>query len=121
MRSAQKGSILQDWKVLDDVAQLEQIIEDSHEKPVVLFKHSVSCGISSMIKHQLESSWEFDAAKLDFYYLDLLAHRPISNQIAEQFGVVHQSPQIIVIRNGHATFDTSHHAINNEKIRAAID
>lgn len=109
-----------DWKVLESEKQLAQAIQDSHEKPVVLFKHSVTCGISAGAKHRLESGWNFDGADLDFYYLDLLAHRPISNKIAEDLGVMHQSPQIIVLKNGKAVFDTSHHRINVQAIESVL-
>lgn len=107
---------LSDWKVLESEKQLEQAIQDSHDKPVVLFKHSVTCGISAGAKHRLESGWNFDGADLDFYYLDLLANRPISNKIAEDLGVLHQSPQLIVLKNGKAVFNTSHHRINVQAI-----
>ncbi len=108
------------WKVLDKIEQLEQIKKDSHQKPVVLFKHSISCGISGMSKHKLESDWDFTAEDLDFYYLDLINYRPISNKIASLFDVIHQSPQIIVVKDGKAVFNTSHHQISVEGIRQAI-
>lgn len=117
-KSQQQG--ISDWKVLETEAQLAAAIEASHEKPVVLFKHSVTCGISAGAKHRLESAWDFDKEELDFYYLDLLAFRPISNKIAEDLGVIHQSPQIIVLRNGKAIFDASHHRINAQIIHGVI-
>jgi len=118
--SAQQAEVFGDWKVLDNLSQLDQIVKDSHEKPVVLFKHSIRCGTSSMIKHQLEGGWNFEGEDLDFYYLDLINYRAISNEIADRFGIVHQSPQIIVLMNGKATYDTSHHMISVDVIRSAI-
>ena len=120
MFSIQQEEIFNAWKVLDKMEQLDQIIEDSYKKPVVLFKHSIRCGTSAMIKHQLEGNWNLKAEDLDFYYLDLITYRPISNAIASQFNVLHQSPQILVIRNGQSVFDTSHHMINLDRIRVAI-
>ena len=108
------------WKVLDQLDQLDQIVKDSFQKPVVLFKHSISCGISGMSKHQLESDWDFTEEDLDFYYLDLINHRPVSNKIASLFDVIHQSPQIIVVKDGKAVFNTSHHQISVQGIRQAI-
>ncbi|MEM8526251.1 MAG: bacillithiol system redox-active protein YtxJ [Bacteroidota bacterium] len=119
--SAQQAEVFGDWRVLNDLSQLDQIVKDSHDKPVVLFKHSIRCGTSSMIKHQLESGWDFSADDLDFYYLDLINYRAISNEIADRFGIVHQSPQIIVLKNGKATYDTSHHMISVEGIHSAVD
>ncbi len=111
---------VEDWKVLNQTNQLDEIIEISFQKPVVIFKHSISCGISAMAKHQLEHNWTFDAADLDFYYLDLINHRAISNKIETQFGVYHQSPQLIVVKNGEAIFNTSHHRVNMEVLKKAI-
>lgn len=109
------------WKVLSTMEQLDEIVEDSKKKPVVLFKHSLTCGISAGAKHGLESKWDFNEDELDFYYLDLLNLRPISNEIANRFGVIHQSPQVIVIANGKAVFDTSHHRISVPALRSAIE
>jgi len=110
-----------DWKVLNNITQLDQIDQASADHPVVLFKHSVTCGISSGAKYRLETDWASFPENAEFYYLDLLAHRPISNEIARRYGVTHQSPQIIVIKDGKAQYDTSHHAINIGSIaRAAL-
>ena len=113
-------SMPSDWHELTELGQLETIKAESNEKPVVIFKHSVTCGISAGAKYQLESDWDFNPTDFKFYYLDLLAHRPVSNKIAEEFGVVHQSPQVIVIKNGQAVADTSHHAIRKSKLAAML-
>ena len=117
MFNSREEEIHSDWKRLEEMGQLNQIDKDSENKPIVLLKHSTSCGISAMIKYQLEKDWDFKPAEIDFYYLDLLAFRSISNQIAERYNVIHQSPQIIVIKNGRAVYNTSHHmiSINNLK------
>lgn len=109
---ASQASGVQDWKSLSDIKQLDQVAQDSHERPIVLFKHSTTCGISAGAKHRLESNWEEVNSEMDFYYLDLLSYRSISNGIAERWGVRHQSPQIIVIKNDKAVYDTSHGSIN---------
>jgi len=57
---------------------------------------------------------------LDFYYLDLLTYRPISNEIAEKFSVTHQSPQILVIKNGNAVFNNSHHSISADSLKEGL-
>ena len=105
------------WIELTDENQIEQIAGNSFEKPCVIFKHSVSCGISLHIMHKLENNWDFDNDDLNFYYLDLLAHRNISNKIAEYFGVLHQSPQILIIKNGKAISHFSHQAISIDQIK----
>jgi len=108
------------WKNLESLDDLHQIVEDSKQKPIVLFKHSTRCGISQHAKHRLESEWDFKEGKLDFYYLDLLKHRDVSNEIADQFNVVHQSPQIIILKNEQAVYHISHNAISVDRIKEVI-
>lgn len=115
-----KSSLPADWKIIETDLQLQAAIDESHQKPVVIFKHSVTCGISAGAKHRLEEGWDFQKDELSFYYLDLLSYRGISNKIADQLGVTHQSPQVIVIKNGAAVFDTSHHAVSVAALRQAI-
>lgn len=116
-RKTRDSDIHEDWKVIESETQLQAAIEESFEKPVVLFKHSVSCGISGGVKYGLEKDWDFTADDLSFYYLDLLSFRPISNKIANDLGVMHQSPQVVLLKNGKAVFNASHHAISVSALR----
>lgn len=108
------------WKNLNSINQLEDIQVESKDKLTVLFKHSTRCGISLHAKHKLESDWNFKEGDLNFYYLDLLNHRDVSNEIAQRYNVVHQSPQIILLKGGEAIFDTSHNAISTKAIKSYL-
>ena len=108
------------WMVLTDVMQLEELATVSANKPVLIFKHSTRCGISRMVLKQFEKEYDFDESRLQPYFLDLLSHRDISNAIAERFQVVHQSPQILVIKNGKCIFAASHHEINAVSLQDKI-
>lgn len=109
-----------DWELLNSADGLEQIKAQSMEKPQVIFKHSTRCSISSMAKRRLERTWNIDESKATIHYLDLIAYRAISNQIASDFGVTHQSPQILIIKNGGAVFNTSHNDIDVETINEQL-
>ena len=98
------------WIHLTDEEQLKQIISQSEAKPQVIFKHSTRCSISSVAFQRLQKAQQPEG--IDFYYLDLLAHRPLSNKITEVFRVHHESPQILVIRDGQCIYDESHLAIS---------
>jgi bacillithiol system protein YtxJ len=98
------------WTHLTDEDQLKQIAANSEKKPQVIFKHSTRCNISSVALKRLQK--ELIPDNIDFYYLDLLAHRNISNSIADIFQVHHESPQILVINNGECVYDESHLGIN---------
>ena len=84
------------WIPLNSVEQLDLIHEVSFVKPQVIFKHSTTCSISNMAFARFERSAAPDT--IDFYYLDLLNFRAISNSIAEKFKVHHESPQVILLK-----------------------
>ena len=100
------------WKPLTEVSQLDTIAEDSKTNPVAIYKHSTTCGISRMVLRQIESTYDIAPNQLDIYYLDLKAYREVSNEVAARFQVIHQSPQMIVIKNGTAVYNDSHGGVN---------
>ncbi|RYD53060.1 MAG: bacillithiol system redox-active protein YtxJ [Sphingobacteriales bacterium] len=102
------------WNILSEIAQLDGLKEESRQKPVVIFKHSIRCSISSMAKSRLERSQAPEG--VSFYYLDLINNRALSNQVAETFGVHHESPQVLLLRNGDCVYDESHNGIDMQEI-----
>ena len=97
------------WIPLQNESQLEALLEDSKIKLQMIYKHSTSCGISSMVKRQLEQSLGALDMQASVYYLDLLSYRSVSNQVAKQFQVLHQSPQLILIKNGVVVAHDAHY------------
>lgn len=108
------------WIPLESMEQLEVIREKSHTKPAVIFKHSTSCSISSMAKYRIDDHWDFDADDVDLYYLDLLRYRAISNEVAEKFSVHHESPQLILIKDGEVIYDASHLDITVDELKESF-
>ena len=100
------------WIPLTSLDQLENISKESHIKPVAIFKHSTRCGISRMALRQFEKQLNIEMSSVKLYYLDLLLYRDISNEIASGFKVSHQSPQLIILKNGKAIHKSSHHDID---------
>lgn len=109
------------WKVLDDKMQIDHAIEASNEKPVVIFKHSTRCGISRMVLNQFQNNADFDEDRVLLLYLDLLAHRDISDEISNRFGILHQSPQLIILRNEEVVHHSSHSAIVPSAVEQVLD
>jgi|SRR5690554_5267745 len=101
-----------DWINLTDLQQIEEIITDSYERTVVIFKHSTRCSISRFALSRFERDFLFTKEEMLPFYLDLLSFREISNELANRFDVEHQSPQIIVVKNGKAIYAVSHENIN---------
>jgi bacillithiol system protein YtxJ len=110
-----------DWIKLENLSQLEQIKKISTEKPVLIFKHSTRCSISSMAFDRLLRNWkQEDTEKVTPFFLDLIRYRNISDQISSVFGVYHQSPQIILIKEGQAIYDNSHMGISYPDIMSKV-
>lgn len=100
------------WIPLNNVAQLAHIEKKSAVKTQVIFKHSTRCGISSMVMKQFVDAYALTEKDLDLYYLDLLSHRDVSNEVGYKFQVMHESPQLLVIKNGEVVKYVSHGTIN---------
>lgn len=102
------------WIDLHTEIQLEEIRKKSSDRPQIIFKHSTRCSTSRLVKSRLERSESPQA--FDFYYLDLLKHRPVSDKVTETFRVYHESPQVLVIRNGECIYAENHLGINMDEI-----
>lgn len=99
------------WVAFEHMDQLEMIIQESWQKPVLIFKHSTRCIISKTALSNFENEFNFED-KITLYFLDLLKYRTISNEVAETFMLTHQSPQILLIKNGIFIYNASHESID---------
>lgn len=108
------------WINLKDLGQINEIITISEEKPVVIFKHSTRCSVSRMALKQFENEFKLQD-KMDAYFLDLIENRDISNEIALKFEVVHQSPQLLLIKNGKCIYNISHSDIDAVFLNQFLD
>lgn len=109
------------WIQLNNFEQLAQLNEESQAQPVLIFKHSTRCSISRASLDRLERNWQdAEMAAVKPYFLDLLNYRDLSSGIAKQYGIQHESPQVIIISKGEPVLDLSHFAIEYEEIRRKI-
>ena len=99
------------WTPLISVEEINTIKEISKNQSILIFKHSTRCGISRMIIKQFESLFNEENKQLKVYYLDLLNFREVSSKLSEVFQVIHQSPQLLVIKNGISIYNESHYEI----------
>lgn len=98
-----------EYKVLNEIGQLEELDLLSQTRPQMIFKHSTRCSVSSMAKRGLDMDLkQTGKAAFDIYYLDLIQYRDVSNQIASRYDIQHESPQLLVIKNGQCVFNASH-------------
>lgn len=110
--SKEENKVEAKFYTLNDIKLLDEVDVISQTKPVVLFKHSTRCSISRFALKRFDAEFNYDEDKIDWYLLDLLNHRDISNEMAHRYKVEHQSPQIIVVRNGKAVFSSTHDGID---------
>ena len=108
------------WKALERSAQLQEILQRSHERPCLIFKHSTRCSISAMALNRLESGWSVPSEALECWFLDLITYRELSQAVAQTFNVQHESPQVLLVRNGAVFYHSSHSAINPTAVREAF-
>jgi bacillithiol system protein YtxJ len=95
------------WTPINSPAVLAELDQASATGLVLIFKHSTRCSISATALGRLERQWN-DAAGIRPYFLDLLAHRDLSGRVAEHYGVGHESPQVLLIKNGRCVYHASH-------------
>lgn len=100
------------WIQLASLDQLETITENSKTKPQVIYKHSSTCGISRMVLNMFTESYDMDL-DIDLYFLTIQSYRDVSNAIEDKFEVRHESPQLLILKNGEVVFHTSHGAISD--------
>jgi bacillithiol system protein YtxJ len=116
----EENSLKINWLALADKTQLDEIITISATKPVLIFKHSTSCGISRMALKTFEREFDLEETEIDLYFLDLLNFRGLSQDISAKFKVAHQSPQVLVIKKGEVIYHDSHNYISFDKIKEIL-
>ena len=104
------------WNRLETIEALDELIIKSYNAPIVLFKHSTRCSISSMALNRMSSGIE----DMDFSLLDIIAYRDISNEVATRFNLIHQSPQVLIIHQGKCIFNTSHLGISSSVVEKQL-
>lgn len=104
------------WKYIQSEEDLNKAIENSFTSKIAIFKHSTSCFISKTVLKNFEKEIENSDHKAELYFLDLLAHRSISNKIASDLKIRHESPQLLVIENGKVINSASHQHISADQI-----
>lgn len=106
-----------EWNKLESLEVLQEAVQSSFESPIVIFKHSNRCSISSMVLNRIRSVPENAIP----YMIDVIGHRDISNEIANVFNVLHQSPQMLIIYQGKCISDSSHLGISPKSMEAQIE
>ena len=108
------------WTPLISIEEINNIKEISKIQSILIFKHSIRCGISRMVMKQFESLFNEENKHLKVYYLDLLNFREVSSKLSEVFQVIHQSPQLLVVKNGISVYDESHYEITKVNLSKYI-
>ena len=106
------------WTSLESAEQINAI--KNQEGYSVIFKHSTRCSISMMVKKRFELDWDKLPGNLPLYFLDLIKYRDLSNKIASDFIVHHESPQMLIIKDGECVLDLSHGEVSVEEAMSVM-
>jgi bacillithiol system protein YtxJ len=105
---------------LEHIDELDTLIAQSGTRPVVLFKHSFTCGISAEALDELVSHLDAPAAGVHYAMVTVQTHRELSNAVATRLGVRHETPQAILVRDGRVAWTASHFRVNASELRKAL-
>lgn len=108
------------WDPITNEKDLRLAFESTAQTPALFFKHSTRCSISSMALRRLEQSWDVSTDNCKLYFIDLVAHREVSNLLADLTGVMHQSPQALLVKNNEVLYDASHSGISASSIQEKL-
>lgn len=108
------------WKPLTSVQDVSSVVQLSDYVPVIIFKHSTLCAISAMVKSRVELEWDLASDTVAVFCVDVLAHREVSEEIADRFGVIHESPQLLLIEQGRRAYDASHADICIDELKDVL-
>lgn len=107
------------WTTLNHADQLNEIKTATGHS--IIFKHSTRCSISLMAKRRVEQDWSDLPDNTALYFLDLLNYRDLSHQIAELFDVHHESPQLLLIKDGECILNQSHGGISVDEVNEVLE
>ncbi|MGB0864714.1 MAG: bacillithiol system redox-active protein YtxJ [Saprospiraceae bacterium] len=108
------------WTNLERIEQIEEVVLQSKTVTCLIFKHSTSCNMSAMAKYKLEEDWTFSENEVRPFMVDILKYKNISNAISEEFQEYHQSPQVLLIKEGECFYEESHLDISVEDIQETV-
>lgn len=110
-----------DWIQLQTDGDLDAALSQAQTGTVLIFKHSTRCPVSGMALRMFERDYAPELSEAKPYFLDLIAHRPLSNRIAHVLQVEHESPQLIVVKNGQVVHTASHHMISAQDVKKFVE
>lgn len=108
------------WLELTEIESLDNIVQDSVNQSIIIYKHSNRCHICARVKNRIEADWDDVKSEIPVYYLDLLKYRSISDKIASVFNVEHQSPQLLLIKGGVCVYNESHNSISVDELKKIL-
>jgi bacillithiol system protein YtxJ len=109
-----------DLRHLQHLDELDRLLDESEHRPLLLFKHSYSCGTSAEALDELVDHLNGTALDARYAMVTVQTHREISNEVASRLGVRHHTPQAILVRGKRAVWSASHFRVNAGEIRRAI-
>lgn len=105
---------------LERLDELDRLLAESQARPLLLFKHSYTCGVSAEALDELVEHLNGDSLDARYAMVTVQTHRDVSNAVASRLGVRHHTPQAILVREGRAVWSATHFRINADEIRRVL-
>ncbi len=109
------------FQTLSTPDQLDRALDESSRRPLVIFKHSPTCGVSAQAFESISEWMTAEVRDADFFIVPVQANRAVSTLLAQRFGIRHESPQVMVIDRGEVAWHGSHFRATADSIAAALD
>ena len=106
---------------LTTIEELNAALAASSTRPILIFKHSATCGTSAMASEEIGDLLARGALPADIYLVRVQAARAVSNEIERRLRVRHESPQILLIRDGQMVWSASHHRVTAAAVLASLN
>lgn len=116
-----RAEIREMWNSISGNEDLQTILERSAKHPQLIYKHSPSCSVSFIAKQELDSNVQELNKSVDLYLVNVIQERAVSNMVAQELGIRHESPQVILLKDGKVVWEGSHWQVKGEEILAGLD
>jgi len=114
-----------DLTTLNHIADLDRVLSESHTRPLLLFKHSFTCGVSAEALDELIEHLNADIAEAGmpdprYAIVTVQTHREVSNAVSAKLGIRHETPQALLIRDGRVVWSASHFRVTADAMKKAL-
>ena len=110
-----------EFKEITCSQEFGEILDESRQRKIILFKHSTTCPISERAWQEIQDLIQDSSDEVLVVMIKVIESRPVCSQVAEDLGVKHQSPQVLLLNNKKVLWHASHQSVTQNKIKKALE